>query len=736
MIQKIYLCHADSYYIDRVPYHYETCDDRHACLRREDGSGALEWFGWEELNAIVGSERWDCKRRPTKVEDPQRGPDPLVFIWELAPKQRKLVLYRWFFVCAINKLYAQDVVNLTPPDVSEKYYRIHHEATKEWRAFCGEFGKQYYCSKDTALGATPSASSILRWRSKVDKANGRIDALIDKRGRATGLNIDQPSYAFIIDKLREYLLDGRHSGNEIATKTIMALKLENVKRKEAGERLLETRCRTALHEWIDGFGGYVIDLGRKGRKFTARKYAGVGKTERATRAGQTFMVDEWEVDARNLALAGPIRVGLDQETVDAIKAMPKARRWMYIVVDVATRYIVGFGLSATQNSEAAVRALRMATENKTDLARAAGCECDWRGYSFESVESDTGTAFRAEATQRAVSVTGATYVYPNVGQPQLRGIIERIFLTFTDRVMPYIPGQTFRNPQERGDYDTEGRAVLTDDQLALIFIRFIVDVYHQTQHHGLLGETPSNALERLGGTTGLPPRLTQKTRRRAFGIRQERKVTARGIRFLGIDYGGNCKKLQAIRKEAGTDKRAFYVDPDDLGIISVWNDGDWLDVECSVENFHHLRLVDWIEVGKILRSRYSSQADLKTSIIFAALSDLRRRSNEPQVIMGVLPQMFTSEDLERLDRELYWGLSVVDDTPKALHDLPSSEIGMGYRIGETRTNTAGQVQSGRTNQVVPPPPTNTENSDNTGETDPSIDQDDDDDDWFNKAIEP
>ena len=692
MIPKIRFRPSDLYFIDRVPYHFETSDDRTACFRREDGSGALEWFGWEELNEIVGSKRWECKSRPSDVQEAQTAPDPLVFIWELTEKQRKLLLYRWFFVCALEMLYAQRLVKLTPADVISNYYPIHNEATKEWRAFCGEFGPQYYCSKDTSLGATPSASSILKWRRKVKKAKGRIDALLDRRGRATGLKIDQESYKFIIESLREYLQDDRHSGNEVIEKTVDKRKAENKKRKKAGDKLLDTRCRSALHEWIGNFGGFTIDLNRKGKNFAVRKYGGVGKTERATRTGQTFMVDEWEVDARNIALSGPIREGLDEETLNAIKAMPKTRRWMYVVMDVATRYIVGFGLSESQNSEAAVRALRMATQDKTDLAQAAGCQCDWQGFQFESLESDTGAAFHAQPTQRVVSEACATYVYPKVGQPQLRGIIERVFLTFTERAMPYIPGRTFRNPQQRGDYDTEGRAVLTDDQLALIFIRFIVDVYHQTKHSGLFGETPENALKRLSGTTGLPPKLSQTSLRRAFGIRQERTITSRGIRFLGIDFGGNNETLQAIRKASGTNKRAFYVDSEDLGKISIWNDGEWIEAGCSVENFHGIGLVNWIEAGKVLRSRYSAQSELKTSVILDALQDMKKRSTDAQKIMGVLPQMFTSEGLERIDRELYWGLSVVDDTPKPLSELQQADTGIGYVIGQARKASSMNVE--------------------------------------------
>ena len=150
---------------------------------------------------------------------------------------------------------------------------------------------------------------------------------------------------------------------------------------------------------------------------------------------------------------------------------------------------------------------------------------------------------------------------------------------------------------------------------------------------------------------------------------------------MGIDF--NSKELQKIRQERGGKERAFYIDPENIGTISVWNKDHWIEAGCSIENFHNLRLVDWIEVGKILRSRYSARAELKTSIIFAALNDMRSRATDALKIKGVLPQMFTSADLERLDRELYWGLSVLDDKPTDIAGLQRAEGGLGYVIGST-----------------------------------------------------
>ncbi len=131
----------------------------------------------------------------------------------------------------------------------------------------------------------------------------------------------------------------------------------------------------------------------------------------------------------------------------------------------------------------------MATRDKPDLASAVGAQCDWRRFPFEPIESDTGSAFRAGATLRALNASHATYSYPTVGEPHFRGVMERVFGTISNRAMPYVPGRTFPSPPERGDYPTEKTAILTDDQLALFFVRYVVDVYHQTPHRGLLGET-------------------------------------------------------------------------------------------------------------------------------------------------------------------------------------------------------------------------------------------------------
>lgn len=460
-----------------------------------------------------------------------------------------------------------------------------------------------------------------------------------------------------------------------------------------------------MWEWLRRFDRLEVDAGREGSAIAKRRYLGVGKTDRATRPGQTFKVDEWEIDARTLMLNGPIREGLDQKT---IKRLPRGRRWLYVVLDVATRYIVGLGVASSQNSASAIRALEMSTRDKPEFVEAAGATSTWRGFPFEGIESDTGSAFRAGPTTRAVNETHAAYSYPNVGDPQFRGEIERPLLTFTHRVMPYTPGRTFSNPKERGDYPSEETAVLTDDQLALIFIRYVVDVYHNTPHSSLFGETPAAALERLAGTVGLPPQLPRAMRRRAFGISLERKVTSKGISVLGVAY--NSAALQKLRRRPKNTKVTLYLEPNDIGMISVCTGKEWLEVECSVENFHGVSLDEWISVGRILRRRYAGQAALAADTISDALQAMRSRANEAMRIMGVLPQQATADDIARLEKELYLGLSVIESDAPDLDTFDLADDGIGYVIGAPE---AGQDEAWEDT----PPTVSDDGGDNAADSD-------------------
>lgn len=86
---------------------------------------------------------------------------------------------------------------------------------------------------------------------------------------------------------------------------------------------------------------------------------------------------------------------------------------------------------------------------------------------------------------------GIEIMYPASRAPQKKGAVERFFSTQNLGLIHNLPGTTFSNIQQRGDYDSEKNACFTLPQLEAVLVKWIVDGYHQTPHRGLAMRTPA-----------------------------------------------------------------------------------------------------------------------------------------------------------------------------------------------------------------------------------------------------
>ena len=90
-----------------------------------------------------------------------------------------------------------------------------------------------------------------------------------------------------------------------------------------------------------------------------------------------------------------------------------------------------------------------------------------------------------------VTSTGSRCEYRPPGMPHFGGIIERLIGTMMQMVHE-LPGTTFSNPGERGEYDSDGTAVLTVAELKR-WLALAVASYHG-QVHGTSGPDTGRAL--------------------------------------------------------------------------------------------------------------------------------------------------------------------------------------------------------------------------------------------------
>jgi putative transposase len=177
---------------------------------------------------------------------------------------------------------------------------------------------------------------------------------------------------------------------------------------------------------------------------------------------------------------------VDLIIVDDSEREPIGRPYLTVAIDVYSRCITGFCLTLDPPSAVSVGlCLTHAVLDKAEWLAARGIEGDWplQGKP-EWLHVDNAAEFHSDALRRGCEQHGLGLDYRPVGQPHYGGIVERVIGTLMQLVHD-LPGTTFSNVAERGDYPSEGRAALTLAELEHWLGVAIVNYYHQKPHASL-----------------------------------------------------------------------------------------------------------------------------------------------------------------------------------------------------------------------------------------------------------
>ncbi len=211
-----------------------------------------------------------------------------------------------------------------------------------------------------------------------------------------------------------------------------------------------------------------------------------------------------------------------------------------------------------------------------------------------------------------------------------------------------------------GEYPAEERASLTVEQLSWILVRWVIDIYHNTPHSGLGGETPNSAWERKSILFRIVPPPNRDQRRAIFGIRLRRTIGARGVRVLGLHF--NNETLQQYRRDNAAIDLVVKVDPEDVGHVSVelGEGGAWLTVACKRPELIGMSIRDWIATARDLRSRFSEAAHITMPVVLDALDQIRKMLSGAVATANIGSTLLTREELERAETELMMGFELPD----------------------------------------------------------------------------
>lgn len=512
----------------------------------------------------------------------------------------------------------------------------------------------------------PSSRSLLQWVRNYEAA-GRTPLVFLRKRRMSGATRKLLSEVegLLAARVTEFLDRNQPSQKEIVRRVNDCFAEVNAAREAIGMPRLQVPSARTVRRRIKALDPFEVVAQRKGIEAARRKFGFYEEGLSADYPLQRVEMDEWRVDVATLLGESGALDGLPPEQRARFEV---GRRWIYVVMDCATRCILAILIVATPNAEDAIRALQLVTVDRTPIAEAAGCQSSWsQAGGIGILVTDQGSAFASEDFRTAVIDLGSTYEAPPAGVPKLRHRIERVLRTFGLQLAPMLIGRTFSNSVERGDYPSEEWAALTDDELAQIFTLFIVDIYHNTPHSGLNGETPANAWKRLSNEQGVTPPPDANTRRVVFGLPHTRKLDRHGLRVAGINY--TCPALQEAMLRGLAGEVQLRVDPEDLTHISVCLGHEWIVADAVPRAVWGLSLDEWRAIVSDFRTRFKAEAVLTEDIIREARRKIRAIDARARQLRRIQPMQLSKDALERAEDQLFLGLRIGPEGSAATGDL-------------------------------------------------------------------
>lgn len=270
---------------------------------------------------------------------------------------------------------------------------------------------------------------------------------------------------------------------------------------------------------------------------------------------------------------------LDIILVDDIDRRPVGRPWITLAIDVFSRIVAGFYVSFDPpGTLSAGQCLASAILPKEAWLAKHSIKGEWPCWGVPAkLHMDNAREFRGNMLKRACDEYGIDIEWRPIARPHFGGHIERLLGTFAKEIHT-LPGTTFSNSQERGDYDSVGKASLTLTELEEWLVTFIVQVYHQRVHSSLNMPPMEKYRRGIFGTKdspgrGLPARITDENRLRLDLMPyEERTVQDYGVVIDEIHYYHDVLRrwINAPDPIAPKYKRKFMFRRDPRDISTIW----------------------------------------------------------------------------------------------------------------------------------------------------------------------
>jgi putative transposase len=434
--------------------------------------------------------------------------------------------------------------DLFPDQIDEASWDEARRRAEAIRAFLRRRGDAATTADVAALAADLGVSQATAYRLiALFRKGGSVTALVErKRGRPVGHRVlDDARDRQVRDTIRAvYLTPNRPPVSELVRQVAINC-------MAAGLR--PPHRRTILARLKD------IDLQQRARlrqdKAAAKSTTAVPGALRTARPLEVIQIDHTKADV----------FVVDEET-----RRPIGRPWLTLAIDVHSRMVAGFYLTMAAPSRLSTSlCILHAVFDKTAWLHEREIAEPWPVAGLpDTLHVDNGADFRSRAFQRGCEDAGVAITWRPPGEPRFGGHVERLIGTQMGR-LHLLPGTTFSNADERGEYDSRRHAALTLRELERSIALDIVGSYHQSIHGGL-GRPPLAVWREHEDRT--PLRLPDDRQRfwLNFLPEDERTLRPTGIHLFGLRYWS-----PALSADVGRASRKLLVkyDPRDLSRIFV-----------------------------------------------------------------------------------------------------------------------------------------------------------------------
>ncbi|WP_334249290.1 Mu transposase C-terminal domain-containing protein [Morganella morganii] len=347
------------------------------------------------------------------------------------------------------------------------------------------------------------------------------------------------------------------------------------------------------------------------------------------REGQDAARDLQGVGGEPPAVTAPLeQVQIDHTVIDLIVVderdrQPIGRPYLTLAIDVFTRCVLGMVVTLEAPSAVSVGlCLVHVACDKRPWLEGLKVEMDWPMSGKPLLlYLDNAAEFKSEALRRGCEQHGIRLDYRPLGQPHYGGIVERIIGTAMQMIHDELPGTTFSNPDQRGDYDSENKAALTLRELER-WLTLAVGTYHGSVHNGLL-QPPAARWAEAVARVGVPAVVTRAT---SFLVDflpiLRRTLTRTGFVIDHIHYYADALKPWIARRERWP---SFLIrrDPRDISRIWVLEPEGQHYLEIPYRTLSHPAVTLWEQRQALAKLRQQGREQVDESALFRMIGQMR-----------------------------------------------------------------------------------------------------------------